>query len=192
MIKFALGCENEHEFEGWFGSNDEFTRLQKRGLVDCPICNSTKIDKLLMAPSIPKKSNTIAHSSSQIDGAEKPSHNGENSEQLSNESIKASGSINPDQQVDNASKTAVALPQLPPQLADAHAEMVEKVREFKKHVIENTEDVGSNFVEEARKIHFGETEKRGIHGKADIQEAIELAEEGIDVMPIPELPEEKN
>lgn len=194
MIKFALGCENEHEFEGWFGSNDEFTRLQKRGLVDCPICNSTKIDKLLMAPSIPKKSNSVAGTvvSHEADADSNLSVNSENIEQSSNNSGAVSGAIKPNKQIDNASSTAVAIPELPPQLADAHAEMIEKVREFKKHVIANTEDVGSNFVEEARKIHFGESEKRGIHGKADLEEAIELAEEGIDVVPIPELPEEKN
>ena len=44
--------------------------------------------------------------------------------------------------------------------------MVEKVREFKKHVVANSEDVGDKFVEEARKIHFGESEKRGIYGGA--------------------------
>lgn len=201
MIKFALGCDKEHEFEGWFGSNEEFTRLQKRGLVDCPICNSTKINKLLMAPAIPKKSNSVADNivpCEPNDGDAGTNINvdelakNEIIEQPTNSVVAGSGAIKPGQKIDNAPTTAAAIPELPPQLADAHAQMIEKVREFKKHVIENTEDVGSNFVEEARKIHFGETEKRGIHGKADIQEAIELAEEGIDVMPIPELPEEKN
>ncbi|MBL1404478.1 MAG: hypothetical protein COC17_07720 [Hyphomicrobiales bacterium] len=190
MIKFALGCDNEHEFEGWFGSNDEFVRLQKRGLVDCPICNSTKIEKLLMAPAIPKKSNAVVLTQGQA-ASEKLEEKADISciGMPSKAAAELTAQIEP---LEKPSSTAVAVPELPPQLADAHFEMVEKIRAFKKHVIDNTEDVGKDFVEEARKIHFGEAEKRGIHGKADLAEAIELAEEGIDVVPIPELPEEKN
>ena len=78
-----------------------------------------------------------------------------------------------------------AVPHLP-------AEMVEQLRQFKKHVEANSENVGDKFPEEARKIHYGETEARGIYGKASIEEAAELMEEGVGVMPIPDLPEEKN
>lgn len=185
MIKFALGCENEHEFEGWFDSNHEYSRLQKQGLVTCPICNSVKVEKLLMAPAIPKKSNIVAPAQMISDGAS----NDNNSELSLKIPVDIKGAIAP---LENSITTAVAVPELPAHLSDAHSEMVEKIRDFKKHVIDNTEDVGENFVEEARKIHFGESEKRGIHGKANLEEAIELVEEGIEVMPIPELPEDKN
>lgn len=185
MIKFTLGCENEHEFEGWFGSNHEYVRLQKQGLVGCPICNSVKVEKLLMAPAIPKKSNIVDPTQTVSDGA--------SNEINSKLRLKTSVEIKaPHEPLEKTISTAVAVPELPSQLADAHSEMVEKIRKFKKHVMDNTEDVGNNFVEEARKIHFGESEKRGIHGKANLEEAIELVEEGIEVMPIPELPEEKN
>ena len=59
---------------------------------------------------------------------------------------------------------------------------------FARHVVANTADVGSNFAEEARRMHYGETEERAIRGKTTAQEAQALIEEGISVMPLP-LPE---
>lgn len=173
MIKYSLGCGNEHEFEGWFADSAEFDRLNKANHLDCPMCGSKKIEKLLMAPSLGKKGNqvqTIAPIEPIV------------------ESSAPSQAVVPVVEP----KTHIAMPELPPQLADAHAEIVEKVRELKKHVVANSEDVGDKFVEEARKIHFGEAEKRGIYGKANIEEATELMEDGIDVMAIPDLPEDKN
>ncbi|MDR7307754.1 DUF1178 family protein [Rhodoferax saidenbachensis] len=52
-----------------------------------------------------------------------------------------------------------------------------------RHVVATTTDVGSQFAEEARKMHYGEAEERGIRGRTTEKEARELAEEGIDVMP---------
>jgi hypothetical protein len=54
-----------------------------------------------------------------------------------------------------------------------------------RHVMANTEDVGERFAEEARKIHYGETEERGIRGQASPEETRELLEEGIGVLPLP-------
>jgi len=54
-----------------------------------------------------------------------------------------------------------------------------------RHVLANTEDVGERFAEEARKIHYGETEERGIRGQASIEETEALLEEGIGVLPLP-------
>ena len=56
------------------------------------------------------------------------------------------------------------------------------------HCIEindNTEDVGNNFAEEARKMHYGESEERNIRGKASFEETQDLLDEGIDVLPLP-------
>lgn len=72
------------------------------------------------------------------------------------------------------------------------AMMMQMVREIRKHVEENAEYVGGNFAEEARKIHYAETEQRGIYGEASDDEAKELIEEGIAVHPLPRLPEEGN
>ncbi|NML46417.1 DUF1178 family protein [Ramlibacter sp. G-1-2-2] len=54
-----------------------------------------------------------------------------------------------------------------------------------KHVMANTEDVGEKFAEEARKIHYGETEERSIRGQASREETESLLEEGISVLPLP-------
>jgi hypothetical protein len=57
---------------------------------------------------------------------------------------------------------------------------------------ENAENVGDKFAEEARKIHFGETEARGIYGEATLEEAKSLAEDGVGFMPIPVFPDDHN
>jgi hypothetical protein len=54
-----------------------------------------------------------------------------------------------------------------------------------RHVMANTEDVGERFAEEARRIHYGETEERGIRGQASREETQSLLEEGIGVLPLP-------
>ncbi|MBZ9774498.1 MAG: DUF1178 family protein [Mesorhizobium sp.] len=141
MIRFALICEHEHEFEGWFRSNDDFDTQKKRGFVDCPSCGSHKVQKALMAPAVStaRKQETIALA------------------------------------MGEAQKQA---------LAQLKA-MAEKVRE-------NADYVGDKFAEEARKIHFGESDPRGIYGEATLDEAKSLAEDGVEFMPIPVFPDDRN
>ncbi|AZV19974.1 MULTISPECIES: DUF1178 family protein [Mesorhizobium] len=141
MIRFALICEHEHEFEGWFRSNDDFDTQKKRGFVDCPTCGSHKVQKALMAPAVStaRKQETIALA------------------------------------MGEAQKQA---------LAQLKA-MAEKVRE-------NADYVGDKFAEEARKIHFGESDPRGIYGEATLDEAKSLAEDGVEFMPIPVFPDDRN
>ena len=69
---------------------------------------------------------------------------------------------------------------------------LEVMREIRKEVESKAEYVGPRFAEEARKIHHEETEARGIWGEATIEEARELHEDGIDCLPLPPLPEDKN
>ena len=57
-----------------------------------------------------------------------------------------------------------------------------------RQVVANTEDVGQRFADEARRMHYGEAEARSIRGQASAREAVELLEEGIEVMPLPMLP----
>lgn len=54
-----------------------------------------------------------------------------------------------------------------------------------RHVMANTEDVGAKFAEEARKIHYGETENRNIRGQASREETEALLDEGIEILPLP-------
>ena len=72
------------------------------------------------------------------------------------------------------------------------AAMMQMMRDYRKHVETNAENVGNNFAEEARKIHYKETEERGIYGHTSSEEAAALVEEGIEIHPIPILPEDGN
>ena len=56
MIKYQLICAEDHEFEGWFDSSRVYDDQKKKGWIVCPICDSVKVDKAIMAPSIGKKS----------------------------------------------------------------------------------------------------------------------------------------
>ena len=66
------------------------------------------------------------------------------------------------------------------------------MRDYRKHVTENSENVGKKFADEARKIHFKEVNERSIYGEATADDAKALIEDGIDVHPIPRLPEDGN
>jgi hypothetical protein len=70
--------------------------------------------------------------------------------------------------------------------------MMQMVREMRAHVEKTAENVGDRFADEARKIHYGEKEERGIYGNASHDEAKALLEEGIEVHPLPRLPEDGN
>ncbi|MBG1233546.1 DUF1178 family protein [Aestuariivirga litoralis] len=146
MIHYDLQCAKGHEFDGWFASIAAFDKQLKRGLVTCSHCGSTEVEKQLMAPGIPAKSNT------------KPDL-----------PVRMAGGADP-----------------------RAAEMMRLMREYRKHVDAHSEDVGTKFAEEARKIHYKESEERGIRGQATRDEAIELMEEGIAVHPLPMLPEDGN
>jgi hypothetical protein len=74
----------------------------------------------------------------------------------------------------------------------AQSAAMRQLREAVKTIRENSEDVGTRFPEEARKIHYGEAEERGIIGQADNDEVRSLLEEGIAIAPLPELPEDKH
>ena len=74
-----------------------------------------------------------------------------------------------------------ARPSAEPAAADLQAMWLQAARE----ILRNTEDVGDRFVEEARRIHFGEAQERGIRGVATHEERRALHEEGIEVMALP-------
>ena len=57
MIVFDLSCSEGHRFEGWFGSSEDFTSQQERGLVSCPQCGCSSVGKAPMAPAVSAKSN---------------------------------------------------------------------------------------------------------------------------------------
>ncbi|MDR6631242.1 hypothetical protein J2X72_000013 [Phyllobacterium sp. 1468] len=137
MIHFSLHCDDDHEFEGWFRSNDDFDTQVEKQLLSCPVCGSHKVDKALMAPS-------------------------------------------------------VAVGRQKEKIAIAMSKMASELREMARKVRENSDYVGNEFAEEARKIHFGEAEKRGIYGEATRDEVEALVDDGVDVMPLPVFPDDHN
>jgi hypothetical protein len=87
---------------------------------------------------------------------------------------------------------APAQPRPVAMIGEKDARMRAMVRALHRHLQKNADDVGANFAEEARKIHYGETDERAIYGVASEGEARELHEEGIDVLPVPVLPDDRN
>lgn len=111
-----------------------------------------------------------------------------------------SGSVSKAMMAPMVARKDRAAPSVPAPLAEAPVQMISeperKLREMIKalhdHVAANSEHVGERFAEEARKIHYGEAEGRSIHGQASLEEARALIEEGIDVAPLPTLPDDRN
>ena len=75
---------------------------------------------------------------------------------------------------------------------EAQRQAMAELKALSKKMRENSDYVGEKFAEEARKIHFGETEARGIYGEATPDQARELAEDGVAFMPIPVFPDDQN
>ncbi len=71
-------------------------------------------------------------------------------------------------------------------------ELLKAMREIRTKVTQNADYVGDRFAEEARKIHYKEAEGRGIYGETTVEDAKSLTEEGIEIHPLPSLPEDQN
>ena len=71
-------------------------------------------------------------------------------------------------------------------------ELRQKLKELREHLTQNADYVGTKFPEEARKMHYGEIKHRPIYGEATPDDAKSLVDEGVDVMPMPVLPEDRN
>lgn len=149
MIVLDLCCENEHRFEGWFGSADAFEGQLARGLVECPVCGSKSVKRLPSAPYVQTRhaAPAPAQSPTQAKPADVPS----------------------------------AAPDHMPVSPETAAAVISMLRKLAREA----EDVGSRLPEEARRIHYGETEARSIRGAASRDEVVELLEEGIMLMPVP-------
>ena len=77
-------------------------------------------------------------------------------------------------------------------MSEQQRQTMAQIKALTEKIREGAENVGDKFAEEARKIHFGETEPRGIYGEATQEEARSLAEDGVEFMPIPVFPEDRN
>jgi hypothetical protein len=91
-----------------------------------------------------------------------------------------------------APTTEVAAPSPTPLLMAQERELRAKLKELRDHIVKNADNVGERFPSEARKMHYGDVEHRPIYGEATPDEAKALIDEGVEVMPLPALPEDRN
>ena len=138
MIKYNLICKCGKVFESWFSSSKEFDNLNKKKLINCIYCDSTKIRKSVMAPNLSSKSN----------------------KKIKNTKLEKN--------------------------------IKKQLLNIRKYIEKNCKDVGDNFTQEARSIHYDNKKSKGIYGKASPEETAELKEEGIDVTTIPWLDKSEN
>ena len=162
MIRYALRCEHDHTFESWFSDSSAYEQQVKRKLVSCPACNSVKVEKAIMAPRIVGKKGR-ERTEPQLESAAPPAP---------------------------AETPAAAAPT--PLVMAQERELRAKLKELRDHIVKNAENVGERFPNEARKMHYGDIEHRPIYGEASPDEAKALVDEGIDVSPLPVLPEDRN
>lgn len=137
MIRYALVCDQAHDFEGWFGSSSDYDDQHARGLLECPVCNSKAVRKAVMAPAV-------------------------------------------------AGAKAQAGPPGP-----TREMMMQAAQAMRRHVEATFDYVGDRFAEEARAMHRGQAEERGIYGEASALEVRALIEEGVPIAPLPPRPPAK-
>jgi hypothetical protein len=172
MIRYALRCEEGHEFETWFENSAAFDKQAARKLVTCPHCNSAKVEKAIMAPRLTRHRHPpSAPADATPTAATVPTAN--------TPTMAAPGA-------NDGVPAPVAM------VSPQEQELRSKLKELRDHIVKNADYVGRNFPEEARKIHYGETERRSIFGEASPEDAKELHEEGIEFHALPVLPEDRN
>ena len=91
-----------------------------------------------------------------------------------------------------ATATDVTAPASTPLLMAQERELRAKLKELRDHIVKNADNVGERFPNEARKMHYGDIEHRPIYGEASPDEARSLIEEGVEVSPLPVLPDDRN
>ena len=91
-----------------------------------------------------------------------------------------------------AQPVEVAAPGSTPLLMAQERELRAKLRELRDHIVKNADNVGERFPNEARKMHYGDIEHRPIYGEASPEEARSLIDEGVEVSPLPVLPDDRN
>ena len=166
MKVLDLQCGQQHSFEGWFGSEEDFQFQLARGLVECPMCADKAVVKMPSAPRLNFGGHTPPGTATEPASSPSPSNT---VTAASDAGVSTELTTTSDKPLQNA-------PSLEQQAAFLSAV---------RHVLANTEDVGDRFANQARAMHYGDAEPRSIRGQTTQREAVELIEEGIDVMALP-------
>jgi hypothetical protein len=164
MIRYALTCERSHAFDSWFRDSSAFDELALKGELSCPECGSSEVRKAMMAPALGR-------------------------------SLGADQTVAPIQTVApmSVSTGPGATAEQGVALVDDGARRLREVaRELHRRMIEGADDVGSAFPEEARRIHAGDVPNRSIYGQASRDEVKSMIEDGIPLVPLPSLPDDKH
>ena len=160
MKVLNLCCSSDHRFEGWFASEDDYQSQIERGLIECPMCGDKTVQRLPSAPH-------VLTSSSRGMSVTHPTE---------------------ERRVQSRSGAVVEGSPSNPVSPEVHGDQLTLQSAWLRavqHVISHTDDVGTQFAEEARRMHYGEADERPIRGQATSDEAKALHEEGIDVMSLP-------
>lgn len=170
MITFDLHCASGHGFEGWFSSSTDYDEQKLKGLLRCPYCDDENVEKSLSVPNVGRKGNQASVR--------------KNVPALTTEDVAAGEKAGGENNVAASTNVTDAPQEL--------AAMMVKLAEIQKEVLKDSQWVGRKFADEARAIHYGETESRQIHGETSPQEAEALVEEGISIaaLPLPIVPPE--
>nr|WP_295836393.1 DUF1178 family protein [uncultured Azospirillum sp.] len=191
MILFALRCSADHQFEAWFRNGAAYDEQAAAHQIACPICGDTVVGKAPMAPRIAKG---VARAADRArEQAEAVAANAPPSAvpAAPSNAVPAAlpATIPAPVPLPNAADVVAALP---PSLNDAQreavAEVMRQLTEVRRSVEKNCDYVGDRFAEEARRIHYGESDPRGIYGEASDEEVAELHEEGVTFHRIPWIP----
>lgn len=160
MIHYQLRCSQAHGFDGWFKDSASFEKQAKRGLIECPECGGSDVERALMAPALARRGALPVP-------VEAPSP--------------AATGPGPETAPAAASAEKVAAGRLP-------AQMMAVLQRIRAEVEKNCDYVGPDFADQARAMHRGEVEPKGIYGETTEEQAESLAEEGIGVTKIPWVP----
>ncbi|AWN46962.1 DUF1178 domain-containing protein [Methylobacterium terrae] len=168
MIRYALSCDSGHSFESWFPSSDSYDEQVRAGLVTCPFCDSPRVAKQIMAPSLGRAAALPAP-------------------------VETSNAPVPSAPAGAPASGGPAPADIPVNLAsEPERQLRAMIRALHEHVARTADHVGRDFAAEARRMHYGETEQRAIYGEASLNDARSLLEEGIAVQPLPALPDDRN
>ena len=171
MIKYQLICDQNHEFEGWFQASAAFDAQAESALLRCPLCDSDQVKRALMTPNLASPKRRKAIEPPLADPAPKPT----------NPTLTNPTPANPAQPQQPAPPTKS-------EQVQAFGAALAELRQLQQKITKDCRDVGDNFAEEARKIHYGEAEAEGIYGRTTHEEREALEDEGIDVLDMPWLP----
>ena len=171
MIKYQLICDQNHEFEGWFQASAAFDAQAESGLLRCPLCDSDQVKRALMTPNLASPKRRKAIEPPLAVPAPKPAN-----PPLTNPTP---ANPTPAQQLAPPTKS---------EQVQAFGAALAELRQLQQKITKDCRDVGDNFAEEARKIHYGEAEAEGIYGRTTHEEREALEDEGIDVLDMPWLP----